>query len=281
MLVMLPVCNVHNSRHSLLHACSSGVATAGPFPHPCIHTPAPSQSAFHSWTYLCPDYACPSLLLCCTCHMRCHTVCHKQTQTQRALPPAPGHPGDLQELDTKGLLNSYDGKRNCCQGTWVHPGGVQSSLTHLLSPSLGGPHPVILILQEGAPAIASVLSSLLSPRDAAAAGDSAVESTATATPPSSIITVLGDDAGLTQQQQDSIRSAAAGAGCRQGVTVVYASLGPMQLLASQCITLVHHYLDLAVGPSPTQKPRFDPEDPWLDKVRPCSICFPAGLADTP
>jgi hypothetical protein len=216
----------------------------------------------------------PPFLSCCAA-LHALPCCVSQTHNQRALPPAPGHPGDLQELDTQGLLNSYDGKRNCCQGTWVHPGGVQSALTHLLSPSLGGPHPVILILQEGAPPIASVLSSLLSPHDAAAAGDSAT--TSASTPPSSITTVLGDDAGLTQQQQDSIRSATAAA----GATVVYASLGPMQLLASQCITLVHHYLDLAVGPSPTQKPRFDPEDPWLDKVRPCCICYPPGLDDTP
>jgi hypothetical protein len=205
-------------------------------------------------------------------------LCYKQNHTQRALPPAPGHPGDLQQLEAEGQLNSYDGKRNCCQGMWVLPGGVQSALTHLLSPSLGGPHPVILILQEGAQPIGSVLSSLIASCDAAAAvsGDSDVASAATGvtTPPSSIITVLGDDAGLTQEQQDSISSATAAA----GATVVYASLGPMQLLASQCITLVHHYLDLAVGPSPTQKPKFDPSDPWLDKVRPCLICYPAGLA---
>jgi hypothetical protein len=91
--------------------------------------------------------------------------------------------------------------------------------------------------------------------------------------PSSVITILGDDAGLTPSQQDDIQSAAQGAGAK----VAYASLGPMQLLASQCITVVHHYLDLAVGPSDTQKPKYDPNDPWLDKIRPCCICYPPGL----
>jgi hypothetical protein len=87
-----------------------------------------------------------------------------------------------------------------------------------------------------------------------------------------VITVLGDDAGLTPEYQAEVAAAAGSA----GVQLLHASLGPMQLLASQCITLVHHYLDLAVGPSATQKPKYDPDDPWLDKIRPCDICNPPG-----
>lgn len=179
---------------------------------------------------------------------------------QRALPPAPGHPGDLQELSAQGLLNCYEGKRNCCQGTRLHPGGTAAALGHLLTPTLSGSHPVILILQEGAQPLSSVLDSLM--------GADALQSG----PPSSVITVLGDDAGLTPEQQ----AVAAAAADSAGVQLLYASLGPMQLLASQCITLVHHYLDLAVGPSNMQKPKYDPNDPWLDKIRPCDICNPPG-----
>jgi len=119
---------------------------------------------------------------------------------------------------------------------------------------------VVLILQEGAEPISTVLSTLMQPNEQG-------------TRPSSVITILGDDAGLTHQQQDEILSTVRSSNAR----LVHASLGPLQLLASQCITLVHHYLDLAVGPSDTTKPKYDPNDPWLDKIRPCRICYPPGL----
>ena len=171
---------------------------------------------------------------------------------QRVLPPGPGHEGDLQELQSQGLLNSYEGKRGCCQGTRVHPGGLAAALKLICSPSHSGPRPVVLLLQEGAELIGSALPSAVSQHS-----------------PTSIVTVLGDDMGLTEDSLSVLQELE--------VPVIATSLGPMQLLASQCITIVHHYLDITIGPSDTQKPGYDPNDPWLDKMRPCVLCYPEGL----
>jgi hypothetical protein len=171
---------------------------------------------------------------------------------QRVLPPGPGHPGDLQELEMQGLLNNYEGKRGCCQGTRVHSRGLAAALRLLCSPSHGGERAIVLLLQEGAELIGSVLPSAIAQHS-----------------PTSIVTVLGDDMGLTEESLKVLKEI--------DIPVIATSLGPMQLLASQCITIVHHYLDITMGPSDTQKPGYDPQDPWLDKMRPCVMCYPEGL----
>jgi hypothetical protein len=56
---------------------------------------------------------------------------------------------------------------------------------------------------------------------------------------SGVIVVLGDNNGLTNTEQESVEAVASTRRAR----VREVSLGPVPLLASHCIVLMHHYLD--------------------------------------
>lgn len=114
---------------------------------------------------------------------------------------------------------------------------------------------MVFLLEEGAPPLEGVLNSLT-------ASDSWDP------PPTSYIVLLGDNEGLSKEQDAQVSSALT------SHALIRVGLGGTELLASQCITIVHFLLDAALGPSTCTKPAYDPADPYLDKVRPCRVCRP-------
>ena len=85
----------------------------------------------------------------------------------------------------------------------------------------------LLLLLEGAPPLAQVLAEY---------GLMGVNGGARQ-PLTDLIVVLGDDKGLSEEEVAMVKEAAVGG------PVLCASLGETALLASQCITILHHYLD--------------------------------------
>ena len=110
------------------------------------------------------------------------------------------------------------------KGFRLLPGGFVDALAEALAlaraPDDGGSAAApLLILAEGAPPLADVLR-----------GHGPLED---------LVVVLGDDVGLSDDEV----AAATRLGEAHGGRVLAASLGPVALLASQCITLVHWHLD--------------------------------------
>jgi hypothetical protein len=140
-------------------------------------------------------------------------------------------------------------------GFWLQPGGLDAALHRLIT--LGGSNPVVFQLEEGAPPLEGVLHSLLT------------ASNSRDPPPTSYIVLLGDNEGLSKEQEAQVSSA-----LTSSHTLIRVGLGGTELLASQCITIVHYLLDAALGPSDCTKPAYDPADKYADKVRPCRMCRP-------
>lgn len=114
------------------------------------------------------------------------------------------------------------------RGITVLDGGFEVCLRRALERSRqGGTRAPLLLLEQGAPPIASVLSEL-----------SAAMTTATL---QDLVIVLGDDIGLSPIEVECATRIGDEAG--GGGAVIRASLGGGCLLASQCIVILHHYLD--------------------------------------
>jgi hypothetical protein len=171
-----------------------------------------------------------------------------------ALPPVTGN---LRDMRASGQLNSIAGKRGCCQGLHVGIGGFEQALLDFADGVTAGARPFCIVLQERSESLQHVLPRVLALTDAR---------------PTAFVIVLGDQEGLTPDQQRSIDGALAS----RGVPVVRASLGPTELLASQAIVITHYLLDTALGSSDVSKPAFDPHDEYADKQRPCCICCPTS-----
>jgi hypothetical protein len=169
-----------------------------------------------------------------------------------ALPPATGN---VRDMFASGQLNSIEGKRGCCQGLHVGIGGFEQALLDFTDGVTGGARPFCIVLQERSESLQHVLHRALAQTDA---------------PPTAFLVVLGDQQGLTPDQERSIDGALAS----RGVPIVRASVGPTELLASQAIVITHFILDTALGSSDVSKPAFDPHDEYADRQRPCCICCP-------
>ena len=169
-----------------------------------------------------------------------------------ALPPEP-----LEEpvsAACEAAQNSIAGKRGCCQGFWLRRGGLREAVARACSVQLAGRAPVLLLLAQGAPPLAPQLSLL--PAHGATA----------------LVVLLGDDEGWVGDQEAEAEGAARAAGVG---LVLRASLGPMELLASQCITITHFLLDETFGGSSTEKTGPPPGyDPLGDAPKPCPRCLP-------
>jgi len=195
----------------------------------------------------------PCALLACGAHVRSlrpdqHTLA---AILSAALPPAPCAPD--------GELNSLAGRRGCCAGFWVSRGGLREAVLRACSAPLSGGAPAVLLLEQGAPPLEPQLGAL---------------ATAHAT---ALVVLLGDDAGW-----EGGLAAEAEAAAREGgaVAVLRASLGPMELLASACVTITHYVLDTHVGGSATEKPGPPPAGSGADAdtPRPCPCCLPTACA---
>lgn len=135
-------------------------------------------------------------------------------------------------------------------GVHLGLGGLRAALEEL---AVQGPRPVCLLLTEGADSLESVLPQLLVAR------------------PTSFIVVAGDNDGLMDDQVVLVDAVME----ERGVLVVRVGLGGSELLASQCLTIVHYLLDRALGASDVNKGRFDPTDVYADKCYPCHFCRPS------
>ena len=155
-------------------------------------------------------------------------------------PPTPAHGG------SDARFNSLAGSRSCCVGMRVLVGGLARALQEVMLPMT-----LILVLDVGGEPVASALPRLLSAA------------------PSAVVIVLGDDEGLLKEDMDAVDAAiATGEGA---VVATRISLGHLPLLASACITTLHHWLDALVGPSHCDKPRRSHDD---DAPPVCERCRP-------
>lgn len=82
-------------------------------------------------------------------------------------------------------------------------------------------------------------------------GDLCTELTAAATPPSAIVVLLGDDRGLTEAEEGTVKTLAS----QRGTAIRRVSLGADVLFASHSIVLVHHYLDRYLHSCHVRPPR--------------------------
>ena len=221
---------------------------------------APGAAAAAAAAAAAPEPA-PCSLLACGAHVR---ALRPDQQTlaailSAALPPAP--PLAAPPAAADGALNSLEGRRGCCQGFWLARGGLRAAVLRACSAPLSGGAPAVLLLAQGAPPLEPQLAAL------AAAGATA------------LVVLLGDDAGWEGGLEAEAAAAAAEGGA---VALLRASLGPMELLASACITITHYVLDVQVGGSATGKPGPPPPPPAGDGVaaedadapRPCPRCRP-------
>jgi tRNA pseudouridine-54 N-methylase len=220
--------------------------------HPLIAAP-PAQERAGSAADGASDFV-PVYLRACGRHIKClrpeQSTC--AAILNAALPPATG---DLRSMFASGQLNSIEGKRGCCQGLYVGIGGFEQALLDAADGAAGGARPFCIVLQERSEGLQLALPRALALTDKQ---------------PTAFVIVLGDQEGLTPDQERSIDCALAS----RGVPVVRASLGPTELLASQAIVIAHYLLDMALGSSDVSKPAFDPHDEHADKQRPCCICSP-------
>ena len=112
------------------------------------------------------------------------------------------------------------------RGFRVLPADFQVALTEaLMDARCGGTAAPLLLLLEGAPPLSNVLA----------------DYRASAGVLTDLVIVLGDDRGLTEEEIAMVHDVGTRAG--GGGPVICASIGSCSLLASQCIVLVHHYLD--------------------------------------
>lgn len=184
-----------------------------------------------------------------------------------ALPP-PASAGGLGALQASGALNSMEGRRGCCMGFFVGLGGLGEALAALASPALSGSRPFCLVLEEGAESLEGVLERCLA--EGGSAGSGGGGAMPPHTTPTAFIIVLGDNEGLTPEQSAQLGSFLE----RSRIPHARAALGASELLASQCMVLVHYFLDKHLGASAVAKRAFDPRDKYADKVKPCSVCAP-------
>lgn len=217
-----------------------------------------------------PDDASPLLLTACGAHVRGLQPDERTVLglLHRAL-PSETCLRDVSSLAASGSLNSLAGPRACCAGFFVRPGGV-SGAVRVLGGSGSGAAAVVVLDVAGEPAW-TALPRLLARR------------------PAALVVILGDDEGLTAADLAAIDTAVArppsvpsselvgsaidgGSTFRGGVTRI--SLGPLPLLASACITLLHGVLDELSGPSPLDKRRRDEGGGDEDAPPPCPWCRP-------
>jgi len=114
--------------------------------------------------------------------------------------------------------------RRCLVGLAASPHTFEQSVRAAVDGTEGaaaGVPPVLLLLDEAAPLIDTVAAGW---REHVAGG---------------VVIVLGDNRGLSADEEAFCDSLEAAGDAR----VVRVSLGPVPLLASQCIVLLHHYLD--------------------------------------
>jgi len=70
-----------------------------------------------------------------------------------------------------------------------------------------------------------------------------------------VVTILGDHIGLTSDEVEGVTECCVEAGC----ALMRCSLGPVTLLASQCITICHHYMDTMLHSCPNRLIEVHPE----------------------
>jgi hypothetical protein len=174
------------------------------------------------------------------------------------LPPHSASGEGHEQLIASGALNNIDGKRGCCQGIYVGLGGIPAAVQSLAAAPLAGACPLAIVLQEGA---AESLEALLARVTAATPSQPA---------PTSYLVILGDNEGLSSEQSAQLTAALEAA----RVPLAYASLGSSELLASQCMVIVHYLLDQALGASAVAKSSFVQECRYADKIYPCQACSP-------
>ena len=147
------------------------------------------------------------------------------------------------------------------RGFRVLPGGYEAALRGALEQAReGGTKAPLLLLVQGAPPLADVLRAHFGAPEgeeeeeeegAGTAGKAAVEATEAAeaaeavapspSPLRDMVVSLGDNVGLTAEDEAVARRVGAEAG--GGGPVLAASLGSGCLLASHCVVILHHYLD--------------------------------------
>ena len=150
-------------------------------------------------------------------------------------------------------------------GFFVGLGGLGEALATLASPALSGSRPFCLVLEEGAESLEGVLERCLAEGGSGCGGTMPPHTT-----PTAFIIVLGDNEGLTPEQSALLGSFLE----RSRIPHARAALGASELLASQCMVLVHFFLDKHLGASAVTKRAFDPCDKYADKVKPCCVCAP-------
>jgi tRNA pseudouridine-54 N-methylase len=124
--------------------------------------------------------------------------------------------------------------------------GLYGAITEALSLARAdGTHAPLLLLAQDAPPLKKVLSDHLvvggRAGDVVGAASAAADASGTKRPLRDMVIVLGDHIGLSSEEE--ARVAELGSSVGGGGPVLRASLGQGALLASQCIVIVHHYLD--------------------------------------